>query len=254
MLSRPRAITARPMPRRLGPQCKHRGNGGEQRDRDQQVGVGLAGVLRIRGRWSGGRQTRVGGLADLDAAVGDELGDDEADRRGDHDGADRPLRREHGAGSGCRSGRYGADSKQDALAPREGAQDQHGERAQQLAQRPRQAQHECPQPAEQAYGDGPQPGQPARQYRLQLLDAPRHRTVDLLRALPRRQEDRADAPSCRCYHRASLRLSFRSPFRRAREGLFHAPIPALARSVAFVPSPFHDQTLTLGTTWHAAFP
>jgi hypothetical protein len=45
-------------------------------------------------------------------------------------------------------------------------------------------------------------------------------------ALPCSSRCGAYALPRRCYHRASLRLLFRSSFRRAREGLFHAPIPA----------------------------
>jgi hypothetical protein len=106
------------------------------------------------------------------------------------------------------------------------------------------------------YLDDPEPqrsclSQPLAQHGPDPLDATGKRSVHLSSALRAQREHRADAPPRRCYHRASLRQSFRSAFRssfrRAREGLFHAPISALARSFAFVPSPFHDQTLTLGT-------
>ena len=62
---------------------------------------------------------------------------------------------------------------------------------------------------------------------------------------------RVDAPPRRCYHRASLRQFFRSTLRRARWGLFFAPIPARRRqaqlSARFTLNFNPTTPLTLGT-------
>jgi elongation factor G len=229
---------AQPAP--LGAQC-HRSRGGrEQGDRDQYIGMDVHRRLR-RDRWRRrGNQSGVAGLTDLDAAEIDELGDDEADRRGDDHTADRSLGGEYGAGASRRPDGQGAGAAQQSFAAAKGPQRHYAQRPQAIAQR-----------LDQTHRAGAQALKQSGQARPQLLDPPRRRAIDLLRAPGACREDRPDAPPRRCYHRASLRQFFRSPFRssfrRAREGLFRAPIPALARSLAFVPFAFHKPTLTLGT-------
>jgi hypothetical protein len=92
-------------------------DGREQRQRHKQVGVRLAGVFGAdRGR-DGRRQAGVGGLTDLDAAVGDELRDDETGGGGDDDDADRSRRRQTGADPSRRPHPCVPEAPQQAFAP-----------------------------------------------------------------------------------------------------------------------------------------
>jgi hypothetical protein len=195
--------------------------------------VRLSRCFRANGRRRGGRQARVARLTDLDAAVGDELGDDEADGSGDGRARERSCRCDGGAGPGRPSRRSRARPPHRSFAARESAQNEDRHRSQPLRGR-----------LPGTHAESSRLPQAPQQRRAHLLDAASHRPVHLAGALCGRRGHRADAPARRCYHRASLRQSFRRRFRssfgRAREGLFHAPISALARSFAFVPSLFHD--------------
>ena len=72
--------------------------GREQRHRNQQIGMCFAGGLSARrGRACRG-QAGVAELADLNRAVVDELGGDQAGGRSDDRQADRSLRGQHDAG------------------------------------------------------------------------------------------------------------------------------------------------------------
>ncbi len=79
-------------------------------------------------RWRCCGQPGVGRLTDLDAAVGDELGDDEADGRGEHQAADAPGRGEDCAGPCRAANRYRRHSAQQPFAEAEAAQDQNSNR------------------------------------------------------------------------------------------------------------------------------
>ncbi len=196
--------------------------------------MSLAGVFGPD-RWRGRRrQAGIGGLTDLDAAVGDELRDDETGGGGDDDDADRPRRRQYCTDPRRSAHRCVPEAPQKAFAPREETEEEHGQRSQPLCRRFPGSGHQQKRLA-----------QPLDQHRTRLLDSFGEDAIGLASALGGAGQDRAEAPSRRCYHRASLRqffrfTFFRSSFRRAREGLFHAPIPAFARSLAFVPTPFHN--------------
>jgi hypothetical protein len=230
---------------------------GEQRHRYEQVGVRLAGGPGV----DGGRRRRdepgVAGMPDLDCAVLDELRREQAGGGADDGEAGRPLRREHGAGASRRPLRFGGRAQQPPFEQGQAAEEEGADRAQPAAE----ATSRFPSPT-------PDPGEP-RPGALQLpidsaIDCPGrlHRLGQgtpqaLLQALPRPLPSRPRAPSPRCYHRASLRLLFRSLLCRAREGLFHAPIPAVLagrpRLLRFISSPLHKATLTL-RPWHEASP
>ncbi|MET0305814.1 MAG: hypothetical protein ABW196_06245 [Solirubrobacterales bacterium] len=74
--------SAQPAPA-LVAQGGEREHGGEHGDRDQEEGMRFAGTLGADGGGARRRQARVAGLADLDRAVVDELGRDQADGRAD---------------------------------------------------------------------------------------------------------------------------------------------------------------------------
>ncbi len=209
--------------------------------------MSLAGGLDVDGRRCRGRQARISRLADLDPAIGDELGDDEADRGAEDHHADGSLGGDQGAGFDRRPRRGDDQLAQQHFAFGEAAQGEH---------------RQWPQAPSHALGDAApvflDPPHPADQHRSPSLELAGRGAVGLLRPSRQSRGRRADAPPCRCYHRASLRLLcstlLRSRFRRAREGLFHARISALAGALFFDSSPFHEQTLTLGTPCHAPFP
>jgi elongation factor G len=232
-----------------GPQRQESRQRGEDGDRHERIGAHLPGGLGVD-RWrSGRRQPGVARLADLDAAIGDELGDDQAGSRGDDNCADRPARGDHGARAGGEPGRTSREREKRAFQVRESSQDQYEQRAQPPRDRSAEARRQRPGPGKASLGDCDRAAAGTAQRRPGLLDAERERAIELTRAL-REDVERGVGPAPRrCYHRASLRQSFRfrSSLRRARQGLFHAPITALVGSAALVPLPFHDQTLTLGT-------
>ncbi len=201
--------------------------GGQQRDGDQQVGVGLAGGLGIdRGRGRR-RQTGIARLADLDRAVIDELRDREAGGRGEDRQADRSLGSENGTGARRHPLCQHTNAQQRSFDHSQTAEEKYAGGPQSPADGPAPAPPACLDPVAQS-GDR-WPGA------LEQLVCP---AVDVARppgrplgcraeALDPLDGHRAYAPPRRCYHRASLRLLFCSSFRRAREGLFHAPIPAI---------------------------
>jgi hypothetical protein len=195
--------------------------------------VGLARRLGGDGGRRRRRQARVAGLADLDRAVIDELGDRQAGGGSDDDEADRPLWRQHRAGPGRGPNRQVAPPQQPAFERRE---------------QPEEANCEWPQPA-------PESARKAAEAAQQTLEprpaAHQHRVgAPIGRPRPgphsrRPDQDRVEAPiggprpgfgpyphdhctaANRCYHRPSLRLLLCSSFRRALRGLFHAPTPAV---------------------------
>jgi elongation factor G len=183
---------------------------GEQGDGDEEVGVGLPGSLRADRRRARGGQPGVAEPADFDRPVVDELARDQAGGGGEDGQADRPLRRQHAAGAGCRPPCPGGEAQQPRFDRGEETEDTHPDRA----QAPTEASGERSGPT-RAAGE-PRPG--TRQHPIRAAIDPASQ-----RFQPH-THDQPAAPS-RCYHRASLRLLFRSAFRRAREGLFHAPIP-----------------------------
>ncbi len=195
----------------------------KQRHGDQQVGVGLAGGLGIHGRRGRSRQPGIARLADLDRAVLGELGCDQ-ERRGGEDGqADRTLWGEHRAGAGGDTPRPGSASQQAPFEQGKATEENHADRAQATAEASAGRARRAPNAIDR--WPGPlqlpvdRPVEPASR-----REGARDR---IAQALSRSAWRRPDAPPRRCYHRASLRLLFRSSFRRAREGLFHAPIPAV---------------------------
>ncbi len=208
--------------------------GGEQRDRDRQVGMGLTRRFGADRGWGCGREACVARLADLDRAVVDELGGDEASSRGEDRRADRSLGSQHGACPRSRAGGQGCGPEQHPFDHGEDAQEKHYRRTQSLADALPQASSACPEVVGGSGDRGPSALEQAVDPAIDVA-GPRDRTN-------RRRANsfdgpagpRPEAPSHRCYHRASLRLLFCSSFRRAREGLFHAPIPtALARRLGF---------------------
>ncbi|HEU4944219.1 MAG TPA: hypothetical protein VFT10_03570 [Solirubrobacterales bacterium] len=215
---------------------------GEQRHRQQQVGVCLARRLGGDGGWRCGRQPRVAGLPDLDRAVLDELGRRQAGSGGDDDRADRSLRRQHGAGPGCAADCKVASPQQPAFQPGQKAEESRDDRPQappsarcQPLQTPQNALEA--RPAAQQEGvcaairrlrPGSYPRRPDQQCVGAPVDSPRPGFCTYA-------HDHCTAAN-RCYHRPSLRLLFCSSFRRAREGLFHAPNTAvLAGRLRFLP-------------------
>jgi elongation factor G len=237
----------------------HRQRRGQQGHRQQQVGMGLAGLFRSNRGWGGGWQPCVAWLPDLDGTVVDELGDREAGGDGGDRRADRPLRRKHGARSPRQPDCQVSRPQQASFDPCQDAEEAHAERA----QSPSRPASPAPRP-----GIGPPPatrqGRPGPQQQpvplsVDLARRPKERGRGLahrrggrpkvLRGAPRR---RAYAPPRRCYHRSPLRLLrcllFRSSFRRAREGLFHAPIPAVrAGRLPFSSSPLFQDNPYLKT-------
>ena len=234
---------------------------GGDRDRHQQVGVGVdRGLERHGRRLRDFGQALVAGLADLDPAVVDELRDQQTGGGGDDGGADRPFGREDRArpsgGADRRSGRPPPGPLADAERP----QEEDAERPQPPAapaQRPHSACVQRPSPAQQA----PTPAN-ARQARLAAVAQDRplgsdqnavHATVDRPRPPEGPLPQRRPAPPSRCYHRASLSPRFLGGLSRAREGLFLAPIPALAGWLPFRSSPLlHTNTFTLRTCHEAS--
>jgi elongation factor G len=193
--------------------------GREQRDGNQQEGVRLPGGLHIHGRRACRWQPGIAQLADLYRAVVDELCGDQADGGAEDGEADRPPRGEDGADAGRATPRPARAAQQPSFKQGQGAEEENTDRA---------------QTADEATPSGLR--------RTAGLGEPGPDTLEL--AVDRAVEPRGCrlyATPDRCYHRASLRLLFRSSFRRAREGLFHAPIPAvlagrprLLRSLSFL--------------------
>ena len=189
-------------------QRREREQGGEQAERDQDVGAGRAGALRAHGRGARRNQSGVARLADFDRAVFDELGGDEATGGGEDRQADRPSRRQHRARPGRGALRACGEAQQQPFEPGEDAEEQR-------RRRPRPSR----QPAPAAAATQAQRSAGLDQVRPGAPQTAVGGAVELRRS-------RSYAPPERCYHRASLRLLLCCPFRRAREGLFHAPIPA----------------------------
>jgi elongation factor G len=196
--------------------------GGEQRDRNQQERVCLAGGPHVHGRRACRRQPGVAQLVDLDRAVIDELGGNQTGGGAEDGEANRPLRGEHGAGTGRGASRPGGGTQQPPFEQGQAAEEEGTGWAQAAAETTR-------------------PGLRC----TSGLGKPRPGALKL--AVDRAVELRACRPYAtpnRCYHRASLRLLFRSSFRRAREGLFHAPIPVVLtgrpRLLRFLSSPLQD--------------
>jgi hypothetical protein len=243
---------------------------GEQGHRHEQVGVGLAGGLRVDGGRGGGGQPGVLGLADLDRVVIDELDREQAGRRGEDREADRPLESEHGPGSGRHLPRPGRGAQQPPFHPGEPAQDEHADGPQPAARPPRRGSHDRANPASncgeprpnadqqpvEAPVRCPRPPPDPRRLHQQRVEAPIRPPSEGLGPHPR---DHRPSPR-RCYYSASLRLLFRSAFRRAREGLFHAPIPAgLAGrprlpSLRSLSSPLHEGNRSTLRPCHAPSP
>jgi elongation factor G len=198
-------------------QDRQRQDGGERRHRQQQVGVGPAGVFDADPRRARRGQAGVAPPADLDRPVLGELRGGEAAGGGEDRQADRPLRGEHGAGAGGGAGRQGAGTKQAAFEPRQAAEEEPGR---------------GPQPA-------PRPALPAQRPRPPTAAEAGERGPGANQLLV----DCAIDPARRCYHRASLRLLFGSAFRRARKGLFRAPTAVPARRLSFRSSPLQPDYL-----------
>jgi elongation factor G len=185
-------------------QCDQGQKGGQQGDRHQQERVCLTSGLRIHRRGACRRQPGIVQLVDLDRAVVDELCGDQAGGSGEDGEADRPLRSEHGADARRVASRPGAAAQQPSFEQRQAAEEENTDGA---------------QPAAQATPSGLRRTPGLGEARPCTLKPAVDRAVELRGCRPYATPDR-------CYHRASLRLLFRSSFRRAREGLFHAPIPA----------------------------
>ncbi len=197
-----------------------REGGGEGGDGNQEEGMGFPGTLDGDGGSAGSRQARVAGLADLDRSVIDELSRDQADGR-THDGqADRSLWRQHGAGPSRGPAGKRGNTQETSFEPRHQAEEEDGHRSQARRPGPRQA----------STVSDRRPGTPQLPVggSIQPARGGEEPGAEAAQTLSRRLY----APARRCYHRASLRHLFRSSllrssFRRAREGLFHAPIPAV---------------------------
>jgi hypothetical protein len=126
--------------------------GGEQGDGDQEVGVRLTGGPGAHRRRAGRRQAGVARLADFNCPVVDELGGDQAAGRGDDGQADRPPRRQHGAGAGRGSLRPGGESKQALFKQGQAAKENYGGGAQAAGDAP------GAHPQRMAHPDKPWPG------------------------------------------------------------------------------------------------
>jgi hypothetical protein len=110
------------------PAQSHQGEcGGEQSDKDQEVGVRLAGGPGTDRRRACRRQAGVTRLAYFNRPVVDELGSDQTGGRGDDGQADRSLRREHATGAGRGSLRPGSESKQALFKQRQAAEENDGD-------------------------------------------------------------------------------------------------------------------------------
>ncbi len=203
--------------------------GSEQRDGNQQERVRLAGGLRVHGRRACRRQPGIAQLVDLDRAVVDELRGDQAAGSGEDGEADRPLRGEHGAEAGGATPRPGCVAQQPSFEQGQATEEENADGAQTAAEATPSGLRRTPGLGESRPGT------------LKLaVDS----VVELRGCRPYATPDR-------CYHRASLRLLFRSSFRRAREGLFHAPIPAALagrpRLLRSLSSPFRQDNAYLKT-------
>jgi elongation factor G len=201
----------------------------EQRGGHQQERVCLAGGLHGHRRRACRRQARVARLPDFDRAVVDELcGDQAAGGREDGE-ADRPLRGEPGAEARRVSARPGRGAQQPPFEQGQAAEEEHPDGS---------------QAAGEATPPGPRPSPGLCEPRPGALQQAVDRAIELCGCRPCATADR-------CYHRASLRLLFRSSFRRAREGLFRAPIPAVLagrpRLLRFLSSPFRQDNAYLKT-------
>ncbi len=204
-------------PAAIAARAEHPEDGGHEAERKQEIGVRLASGADVDGGRPGDPgQVRVAGLADLDAAVVDELRGDEAGAGGDDDEADCPPRSDHRAGGGRGPHGCGATAPQRSLSYGETAEEQRRRRSQPWSHPADDARGEhgraalCPQQRrvgalEPAVGDSIGPAGP-----------PHGRRRD-----PR--EGLTDAAPNRCYHRRSLRQSCRSTLRRAHWGPFFAP-------------------------------
>jgi elongation factor G len=198
---------------------------GQQCHRDEQKGVCFACGLGVHGRCACRRQPGVAQLTDLNRAVLDELRGDQAGGGTEDGEADRSLRSEYGTGTGRHAPRPSRAAQEVAFDSRQEAKEQHADRARSLRQRSTKA-AACLRRPSRAFG----------QRRPGALQLPVDGSVH---------------PARRCYHRASLRLLFCSLLRRARQGLFHAPIPAVLagrpRFLRSLSSPLHKGNAYLKT-------
>ncbi len=207
--------------------------------------MGGAGGFAADQRRRRGGKARVAGLPDLDRAVVDELGGEEAGAGGEDHGADRPFRGEDRARPRCDPDRQVAGRQQAPFEHRERSQEEHPDRPQPTSQPARPPLRGGGDPAGEARERRPDPHHEAIDAAIEPRRRPSHPG-------PRRARQRPRTAPLRCYHRPSLRLLFRWTIRRAREGLFHAPTPALAGRLSFS-LPASRRPLTL-RPWHAASP
>jgi hypothetical protein len=231
----------------------HRERCGQQRDRNQHVGVGVDGGLEadFRGRRNS-RQPGVARLAHLDPAVVDELGRDQAGGGGDDHGADRAL----GADSRACPGRLphapGGAAVGGAVGQAEGAEEADRQRPQPPTaparqppgtgvERPAQAPQPLRPTAADATGVSGGPDQP----RLGRPQKPIHAAIDPACPLNGQGRRRSTATPRRCYYSASLSPLLLRGLPRAREGLFLAPVPVLSGRPLFRSLPLHHNTFTL---------
>ncbi len=198
---------------------------GQQRHWDKEEGMCFAGGLGVHGGRARGRQPGIARLTDLDRAVLDELRGDQAGGGTEDGEADRSLRGEHGTCPGRHAPRPGRAAQEAAFESRQEAKEHHADRARSLRQGSTEAAARLRRPS-RAFG----------QRRPGALQLPVDGSVH---------------PARRCYHRASLRLLFCSSLRRARQGLFHAPIPAVLagrrRFLRSLSSPLHKGNAYLKT-------
>jgi hypothetical protein len=118
-------------------QCEESEGGGEQRNRNQEVGVRLTGGLGVDGRRACRRQAGVARLADFNCPVVDELGDDQAGCGGDDGQADRALGREQAAAARRNSLRPAGQPQQTLFEQRQAPQENDGAGAEAAAGAPR---------------------------------------------------------------------------------------------------------------------
>jgi hypothetical protein len=192
---------------------------GEQRHREQHVGVRLAGGFGSRRRGARPGQARVAGLADLHGAVVDELRDRQAGCGAEDRQADGPLGGEYGAEAGGDADRPRAAAQQGAFEPREAAEEEAGNGPQAAAGPSLPMQHPHSQASAEAGKGWPGTDQ-------SLIDRPIDPASERFQPHAGDQAPAPEGDACtlrgagdappRCYHRASLRLLFGGTFRRAR--------------------------------------
>ena len=230
---------------------------GEQGDRDQEEGVGVD--RRLRGRPSERAaigQSGVTGLADLDPAVVDELGGEQAD--GEEPTIATADRRARGVSTAL--ARVEARTAQAAVAARRalGTARAVAGRRTPIGRSRRPIQRTQPSergsrrawPAQQplrpaASRRGVARWAPRDQRRLGPEDQPVDLSIDAARPLEHPSRERFPTALARCYYPRRLVRFFFSGLSRARKGLFLAPIPVLAGRLLFRSSPLQFDTLTL---------